>query len=190
MINPRPLRFDVIYGLNRESRDIYIKFEGILMKRKIVNIILVCIVLFAGTVIAGNENYAQTSANKLAGYFVNENYVGVAKLTHPAVVKATGGTEATAKHIKSSFDGVGLKITSMTFSAPRQTVDVNGLLLAVLPYTSEMIYQDENIEVNSLYIGFSTNSKKWYFIDCEGVTHKLLGKFAPGYKNNLSLEGC
>ena len=160
------------------------------MKRKIINMTAICIMLFAGNVIAGSDNYAQIAANKLASYFVNENYVGVAELTHPAVVKATGGIEATANHIKSTFNEVDLIITSMTFSAPRQTVDVNGLLLAVLPYTSVMVYQNENIEVNSLYIGFSKNSKKWYFIDCEGVTQELLGQFAPGYKNDLKLDGC
>lgn len=160
------------------------------MNKVILNILAVFITLYTGSLTAGSDNHAQESTNELAGYFVAQDYLGVAKLTHPAVVESTGGVQAIAQLLKNTFDESGIKITSMTFSAPRQIVDVNGLLLAVFPYDSVMIYQNENVEVNSLYIGFSKNSKKWYFIDCEGVTQELLGQLAPGYKNNLSLEGC
>ena len=160
------------------------------MKNNFTRVVIAAGLLFTGSATAGSDDYAQKSANKLAEYFLDQNYLGVAALTHPAVVEATGGSQAIAQLLKNSFDESGIKITSMTFSAPRQTVDVNGLLLAVFPYNSVMIYQNEHVEVNSLYIGFSKNSKKWYFIDCEGVTQELLGQLAPGYKNNLSLEGC
>lgn len=146
--------------------------------------------MVSGLAQADGSLAATKTANRLGQAMVAQNYMGVAKLTHPAVVLGAGGLKATAKLLRDTFAGSGVTITSMTFSAPSQMVKVEQSYIAVLPYTIIAKVENKSVELDSFYLAFSDDQRDWRFIDCEGASHAIIGQLAPGYNNQLKLEGC
>ena len=135
------------------------------MQKLIILIIGFTLSLAMGKVFADGGSAATAGANKLGQAMVAKNYRGVAKLTHPMVVAGAGGIKATSKLLRDSFSGSGVTITSMIFTAPRQLIKAKDTYIAVLPYTTtaKIAGQSEPVELESFYIGFSSDQRDWRF---------------------------
>ena len=145
-----------------------------------------CVVSAAA--LAADLAAAERAADKMADAFLARNYQAIVALTHPTVVKVAGGPDATAKKIEQA--NAELTYTSMKFGKPQQISDVGSALVGIFPYHSNITYRKQALEVNSFFIGISTDKRTWKFIDCEGVTQPYLAQLIPGYQNNLELKGC
>ncbi len=144
--------------------------------------------LFAGMACAGEPSPAERDAAKLATALVARDYPAVADLTHPAVIKAAGGTDGVIKMLQDA--NAGLTVNSMKFHKPRHIRNVRGTLIAKFPFRTNATLDGKSVDFDSFYIGLSSDKQNWRFVDCEGVTQSYLRQLVPGYKDNLDLKGC
>ncbi len=137
---------------------------------------------------AAEPSPAERDARKLGDALVARDYMTVASLTHPAVVKAAGGPEKVVRQLQAA--NAGLTTHSMTFHEPAQITEVGGTRIAVFPYRTTVTLNGKTVEFDSFYIGFTADRRNWKFIDCEGITQEFLEHLLPGYKRQLTFNGC
>jgi len=139
---------------------------------------------------AADSDEAQTQANLLGTAMTKQDYLGVAKMTHPEVVKRMGGEDKLASYLDQAFKDGGIRFTRMQFQKPLQLNSSGRVILAKVPYQAVVSIGEEEGVSESFYIGFLVKKNQWAFVDCEGISQDILQVLSTGYDGGLNLSGC
>jgi len=167
------------------------------MKKLVITVIIV----FAAIVYAGSKNDDPSiklvqEAERFSSYINNADYMNVASMMEPRMVKAIGGQSSAAELVESIFTSEMLvdSFLNMEFKNPDSIIIINGTLAAVVPYDSTLKMDGSLYTHESFYIATSPDEgENWYFSDGNGVhkdnganKDKLLNFLIPGYGGELT----
>jgi hypothetical protein len=125
---------------------------------------------------------------------LQEDHRRLADLTHPSVVKGTGGKEQFTQRlaeIAAEGKSKGFSLTDIAVSEPSDLVTARGALYALVPFTLQMTGPGGAKGVKpSFLIGTSTDGGiSWKFIDGEGVAGNWakIRQLLPDFPDQLIL---
>lgn len=136
------------------------------------------------------NQYLQSTTGRYAKAITSADYLTVAKLSHPSIVRSYGGPEAYADLIDRSYKEAGLRFRKMSFGAVTDTRSYGDITLVTIPYNATISYGGKTEQVNSYYYAFTGPKKKaWFLLDCSNGTDKIMAQLVKGYDGKIRKSG-
>lgn len=156
--------------------------------------ILLLFFLLNATLLSAQDDYLNkinTSWEKYAQAYVNEDFQQVTSLSHPMVVEKSGGPSYFINDLlfdKGMFESAGLKIIALDAKQPSLVVSAGEELHAMLPYERLFLSGNEKIREQHFALAASQDEgKTWTFFDLSKQDTESIMIYLPHYDERLNV---
>lgn len=130
-------------------------------------------------------------ARQMSAALLKEDYVSLAKFTHPKVVQWAGGKVKIIQKVRQGTKeqkAAGFAITALSIETPTGWAMMGKEIVAIIPEVLTMRVPDGTMKARSFLVGVSSDKgAHWTFVDGAALDDNSVRKLFPHFPKSLKL---